>query len=463
MRSEHHADTTAGRNSRHRTFLLVTGLTLASVSAVIVVAWLLSLTVTGSFDSILPGAPPIFILVAAALIVMVVIGASALIEALSLLPQVRPSDPASHTRHPTGACRITVIIPAHNEQATLPGTLASLDRQTRLADRIVVVADNCSDLTADVALLAGCSVIETQGNQGRKAGALNQALARLLPSSDERDFFLLMDADTQLSPRFIAAATEVLAYDGDMAAVGGVFAGDGRPGLLAQLQRNEFARYARQISARRGRVSVLTGTATLFRADTLERVAAHRGDILPGMRGMVYEESAITEDNELTLALKTLGAHVVSPRECSVETETMPSVPTLWTQRVRWQRGALDNLSDYGVRASTARYWVQQWGLAYGSIALPTSLFVLFAIPIIIGQWALLPFWLAVAAIFSLERGLTAWDTGWRGRLIAFSLVPEIIYDLFLQACFLRAMSGMVSSRDIAWGHLPASMAEARS
>jgi hypothetical protein len=135
MRSEHHAHTAAGRQSRHRTFLLVTGLTLASVSAVIVVAWLLSLTTTGSFDSIIPGAPPIFILVAAALFVMVVIGASALIEALSLLPQVRPSDPASHTRHPLGACRITVIIPAHNEQATLPDTLASLHRQTRLGDR----------------------------------------------------------------------------------------------------------------------------------------------------------------------------------------------------------------------------------------------------------------------------------------------------------------------------------------
>ena len=164
----------------------------------------------------------------------------------------------------------------------------------------------------------------------------------------------------------------------------------------------------------------------------------------------------------MTLALKTLGAHVVSPRECAVKTETMPSLPTLWTQRLRWQRGALDNLSDYGVRAATTRYWVQQWGLAYGSIALPTSLIALFAIPIIIGQWALLPFWIAVAAMFSLERGLTAWDTGWRGRVVAFSLVLEIVYDLFLQACFVRALSGMVTSRDLAWGHLTVPTAETR-
>jgi biofilm PGA synthesis N-glycosyltransferase PgaC len=462
MQSEHDARVRPGRQPHHRTFLLVTGLALLSVAAVMAMALLLSRSISGSFDRIIPGAPPVSIMLAAALLMIAIIATAATIEGISLLPQLRPQ---RHGLPPGGSARpsrVTAVIPAHNEQGVLGATLEALREQVYPVDRIIVVADNCSDLTVDVARHSGCIVIESRANTGRKAGALNQALARLLPVADDRDLFLLMDADTQLSPHFIAAATDILESDTEVSAVGGVFMGDARPGLLAQLQRNEFARYARQIAARRGRVSVLTGTATIFRAETLELVATHRGGALPGTRGKVYEESAITEDNELTLALKTLGAHVVSPRECAVKTETMPSLPTLWTQRLRWQRGALDNLSDYGVRAATTRYWVQQWGLAYGSIALPTSLIALFAIPIIIGQWALLPFWIAVAAMFSLERGLTAWDTGWRGRVVAFSLVPEIVYDLFLQACFVRALSGMVTSRDLAWGHLTAPTAETR-
>jgi cellulose synthase/poly-beta-1,6-N-acetylglucosamine synthase-like glycosyltransferase len=177
----------------------------------------------------------------------------------------------------------------------------------------------------------------------------------------------------------------------------------------------------------------------------------------------VYAESAITEDNELTLALKSLGAYVVSPRTCRVTTETMPTLTTLWTQRLRWQRGALENLNDYGLRSSTARYWLQQWGLAYGSLALPLSLAALIAAPIISGQWALLPFWALVMVAFSLERGLSAWDTGWRGRMIAFALVPEIVYSLLLQASFIRGLAGMMGSHEMAWGHLTPAEAEARA
>ena len=463
MHLTHHARHTEARRARKRTFFLVSGLALVSAAAVVLIGWLLSTSITTSINAILPGVPPLPVVAAAALLVGAIIWSGALIEALSLLPQVQPVAPADGARTPINHSRITVIIPAHNEQATLAATLISLRTQARPADRIVVIADNCSDLTADVARQAGCTVLETQDNKGRKAGALNQGLARLLPASDDRDLFLIMDADTHLSTRFLETAATLLESDPEVAAVGGVFGGDSRPGLLAQLQRNEFVRYSRNISARRGRVAVLTGTATLFRAGTLEIVARSRGDVLPGPRGKVYDEAAITEDNELTLAVKTLGAHVVSPPDCSVKTETMPSLPTLWTQRLRWQRGALDNLSDYGLRTATARYWVQQWGLAYGSIALPSSLIALFVIPIVVGQWTLLPFWVAVTVMFSLERGLTAWPAGWRGRVVAFSLAPEIAYSLFLQACFLRALSGMITSRDIAWGHLPAHLAEARA
>lgn len=459
-----HRDTRDDHEPRNRLIAgaWLIGITVMSLATLLAIAW--AVTRARPAGS-LWGVPSTGVLVAAAAVLAVVLVGAVLLEAISLIPLVRP-EPAG-PNHAASAqrsgSRITVVIPAHNEEATLPATLDALRDQARRPDHVVVVADNCTDHTGEIARTAGCTVLETRRNRGRKAGALNQALARLLPTLDARDLLLIMDADTRLAPGFLEESADILEQDRDVSAVGGVFVGDARPGMLAQLQRNEFARYARQLESRRGRVFVLTGTATLFRPSALEEVASQRGRSLPGTPGKVYAECAITEDNELTLALKSLGAYVVSPSTCRVTTETMPSMSTLWTQRLRWQRGAIENLHDYGMRASTARYWMQQWGLAYGSVALPLSLAILLFAPIITGYWALLPFWILVTAAFSLERGLTAWDAGWRGRLIAFALVPEILYSLFLQACFIKGLTAMMASQSMAWGHLTPAEAEANA
>ena len=50
---------------------------------------------------------------------------------------------------------------------------------------------------------------------------------------------------------------------------------------------------------------LLTGTASVFRAYALKAVADSRGELLPGDPGHVYDTLAMTEDNEMTLALKT--------------------------------------------------------------------------------------------------------------------------------------------------------------
>ena len=98
------------------------------------------------------------------------------------------------------------------------------------------------------------------------------------------------------------------------------------------------------------------------------------GSVLPGIPGDVYDTYSLTEDNELTLALKTLGARMISPRGCRVRTELMPTWRDLWHQRQRWQRGALENIGMYGMSSATARYWTQQFALGYGVLALASYL-----------------------------------------------------------------------------------------
>ena len=76
---------------------------------------------------------------------------------------------------------MTALIPARNEELHIAATLESLRRQTVPPTAVWVIADNCTDATADVARAHGAEVYTTVDNQHRKAGGLNQLLARLLP------------------------------------------------------------------------------------------------------------------------------------------------------------------------------------------------------------------------------------------------------------------------------------------
>ncbi|KQW05915.1 hydrolase [Leifsonia sp. Root4] len=353
-----------------------------------------------------------------------------------------------------GPITITVLIPAHNEEASLPDTLASLLSQSQPPDRVIVVADNCTDGTEHIAAAHGVEVLRSVGNANKKAGALNQALAMLLPGQGDNDVVMIMDADTQLDAGFLAAAASRFANDRALMAIGGLFYGEAGHGLIGQFQRNEYIRYSRELKRRRGRVFVLTGTASLFRAVGLRTVAAARGGSLPGIPGDVYDTAALTEDNELTIALKSLGALVISPSECTVVTELMPTWRTLWNQRLRWQRGALENLGAYGVKPQTARYWAQQLGIGYGVIALFGYLALLLVMALSLDSWVWFPFWLGIGAVFTLERVVTVWKGGWRARGLAVLLIPELCFDMFLDFVYLKGIFDSAVGRRAAWTHL---------
>jgi cellulose synthase/poly-beta-1,6-N-acetylglucosamine synthase-like glycosyltransferase len=53
---------------------------------------------------------------------------------------------------------VAVLIPAHNEAELIGATVASLQRQTRPADRVIVMADNCTDDTVAIARRGGAEV-----------------------------------------------------------------------------------------------------------------------------------------------------------------------------------------------------------------------------------------------------------------------------------------------------------------
>lgn len=351
--------------------------------------------------------------------------------------------------------KVVALVPAHNEEDGIAAGVTSLLEQERPPDRILVVADNCTDSTVQIVSRMGVEVMETAGNTAKKAGALNQAFGRLLRHQeiDEDDYLFVMDADSHVDSGFISTALNRFSKDENLGGVGGTFIGGPGGGLCGMFQRNEYVRYARDVRQRKGRVLVLTGTATLFRVSALFDVIDARNDLssyVPFGGGRLYDEHVLTEDNELTLALLHLGYEIVSPKECGLTTEVMQTWGDLARQRLRWKRGAIENLLDYGLTHVTFRYWVRQALSALGVFVTFVYL-VTIAWALTLGTFAIKPFWLYVTAVFVIERVVTVRKRGIVQMLIAAPVVIEMVFDIFLQAVQAQAFIQAIRKTERSW------------
>ena len=172
---------------------------------------------------------------------------------------------------------------------------------------------------------------------------------------------------------------------------------------------------------------------------------------MPGVHGDIYDTYSLTEDNQLTIALKTLGAGIVSPRGCLVRTELMPTWRDLWHQRERWQRGTLENIGMYGLSSATGRYWTQQFTLGYGVLALGSYLALTVLSYLAFGVLTVVIFWALIGALFAVERTVTVWPGGWRARLLAAPLLIELVYATVLQLVYVKSLIDITLGRSKHW------------
>lgn len=103
--------------------------------------------------------------------------------------------------------RVGVLIPAHNEEDVLPGTIPEMLRQLRRGDRLLVVADNCSDRTATVARELGAEVIvRTDPINRGKSFALDCGIRHF--ADDPPKVVVVIDADCLVSDCAIERLSE---------------------------------------------------------------------------------------------------------------------------------------------------------------------------------------------------------------------------------------------------------------
>jgi cellulose synthase/poly-beta-1,6-N-acetylglucosamine synthase-like glycosyltransferase len=109
--------------------------------------------------------------------------------------------------------RIAVLVPAHNEEIGIGPTLNGIKAQMRPEDRLVVVADNCTDNTAAIAAAARVEV--TQRHDLTKVGkgyALDWGLRYL--QDDPPSIVLIVDSDCRFSDGSVSILANACASTG---------------------------------------------------------------------------------------------------------------------------------------------------------------------------------------------------------------------------------------------------------
>ncbi len=321
--------------------------------------------------------------------------------------------------------RIAVLIPAHNEQDYIADTIEGVQAQTRPADRIIVVPNNCDD-DDDTAKIAGkydgVEVMELHGITGRKAGALNAALDAVLPELAEDDLVVCMDADTVVHPELLENAERHFQDEPGLGAVSSNHLIKRFGTLIELLQAMEYERDRRFIGRRKGRFGCMTGMAAMYRVAALRDVKRVYGE--------VYDPDNWTEDWKLTIALKHLRWGMVRPQDCLATTVPVSDTRGLFLQRERWARGYIQTLSQFGLTRWTAIPWAKQAGLVWSVLSRVVLLYLLWT-----ARGHLLAWWcLPVFIILMADSVNTAHKAGWRATLLALAFPVEMIYAWLITA-----------------------------
>ncbi|HNJ40456.1 MAG TPA: glycosyltransferase family 2 protein [Acidobacteriota bacterium] len=236
----------------------------------------------------------------------------------------------------TSLLKLGVVIPAHNEAGGIAACVKSvLACQAAGVDlQVVVIADNCTDMTAQFAKEAGARVIVRmdQANRG-KGFALDVAFGRLLREGIEA--FVVIDADTEVEPNFITEMAHAFQQGADAVQCrylvnNAQFTFRTRLMNVALLAFNVLRPLGRNAI---GCSAGIFGNGFGLSATTLCEVP--------------YSARSVVEDLEYHLKLVKAGKQVRFLNSTTVRAEMPAGGRAAQTQRSRWEGGRIRMMLDF--------------------------------------------------------------------------------------------------------------------
>jgi cellulose synthase/poly-beta-1,6-N-acetylglucosamine synthase-like glycosyltransferase len=248
-------------------------------------------------------------------------------------------------RIPTGTDtlpqRYLILVPARNEAMVIGATLASLRAATRDGDMVLVIADRCSDDTAEIATSNGVAVLERpRGAIPGKAAALNDGMthARGWPWTA----ITVIDADSIVNPIFFDALDSVLTEADPMAQPRSEHIR--RSGVIARVSEAAFAMQG--VAFPRGREVLGIGVGLRGTGMTVLRSIAE---------SQVFSRPGASEDLFYRLDLLLEGHTAVHVEEARLESHSAPTIRAGAKQRIRWEQGRMAAARSYVPRLIRAR------------------------------------------------------------------------------------------------------------
>jgi len=224
---------------------------------------------------------------------------------------------------------LAVLVPAHNEESGIAATLAGVRAQLAAGDRLLVVADNCSDATADVARAAGAEVIERASELRGKGYALAHGIDHLRAAPPSA--VVIVDADCDLAPGALDALMHDLAVTRRPVQALYLMLAPAGAGLSRRLAQFAWRvrNWARPAGWHRlGMPCQLMGTGMAFDWEMLQNAA--------------LANASIVEDMKLGIDLAARGMAPVFCQRALVTSWFPESAAAAGTQRTRWEHGHIE-------------------------------------------------------------------------------------------------------------------------
>ena len=263
------------------------------------------------------------------MLLLIVLAFPAIIFILQTLVALIPykNRPLSFDKRPS----IIVLIPAHNESSGIEPTLTSVNAQLNAEDKVIVIADNCSDDTDVVAESLGAEVIKRFDEVNRGKGyALDFGIRYIEKQGYQPETLVIVDADCLLHEHALdRVACQAIA---NARPVQALYIMKSPPGAGLKIKIAEFAwivkNWARPLGyLRLGLPCQLMGTGMAFPWALIQKAEVASGHIV--------------EDLKLGLDLAHLG---VAPQFCpeAIVTSMFPlNADGINSQRTRWEHGHL--------------------------------------------------------------------------------------------------------------------------
>ena len=369
---------------------------------------------------------------------------------IEVLLAVTKDEPHSETEGARGS--LAIVVPAHNEASMIAATLRSILPELGASDRLIVVADNCSDETAAVATTCGAeTIVRADVTRRGKGFALDFAIRHLARAAP--DVVIVIDADCEVAPGSIDRLLRLCTSTARPVQALYLMHSPPNAGPLTRIAEFAWAvkNQVRPLGAHRlGLSCQLMGTGMAFPWACISAANLASGHIV--------------EDLKLGLDLTRTGTPPLFCPEAKVTSTFPASNEGIQSQRVRWEHGHLGMITSELPRLyldAFAKRDVQLLAAALDLSVPPLALLVL----LVTAVWcAGLLFYLladtavplamaSVVAILFLVSVLMSWASYGR-RIISFgSLALAAAYALWkipLYARFLvaRQVNWVRSKRD---------------